>query len=452
MTHLRMLGRGKGTTSRRQLLRALGVSAAAAPFIPALDGWAAPAPIKRLLTVFSPHGIIPENYWPSGSETAFTFAPGSILEPMKPHQADMIIFKGLVRATSGPGDHERCAGNLWTGTTLAPGSQDASGPSIDQIVAKALNPPTDFQSVQFGAQTSWWGEGDVLSRAGSPNTSLIYADARARIYPELDPEKQFARLFAGGTAPSAMADSGAIARTRAEGKSIIDYVAGEIAELQPRLAVEDRAKIDAHLALTRDLERRLQMPAKSCGAVEMPAGGIDLGKNDNLPAIITVMNKLLVAALACDRTRVASMQYSRSFSLHKHTWVGAKDAHHTLSHNTGMKPILTTIQRWYMTQVSDLLTQMKAVSEAGGTLLDNTLVVYGSELCTPWDHNAAPPPNLFIGKAGGALKGTGRYLDFTGKNDHNQFLVTIAQAMGVTSVTKVGNVGGTGPLPGVLTG
>src|SRR5256885_15471814 len=106
MTHLRMLGRGKGATSRRQLLRALGVSAAAAPFIPALDGWAAAAPIRRLLTIFSPHGIIPENYWPSGSETAFTIAPGSILEPMIPHQADMIVFKGLVRATPGPGDHE----------------------------------------------------------------------------------------------------------------------------------------------------------------------------------------------------------------------------------------------------------------------------------------------------------------------------------------------------------
>src|SRR5690348_2783544 len=100
MTHLRMLSRGQGATSRRQLLRALGVSAAATPFIPALDGWAAAAPVKRLLTVFSPHGVIPENYWPSGTETAFTFAPGSILEPMKAHQADMIVFKGLVRATS----------------------------------------------------------------------------------------------------------------------------------------------------------------------------------------------------------------------------------------------------------------------------------------------------------------------------------------------------------------
>ena len=450
MRYLRALERGKGTTSRRQLLRALGVTAAAAPFVPALDSWAAGAPIKRLVTVFYPHGVVPENYWPGGTETAFTFAPGSILEPLAAHKADMIVFKNLKRPSRGPGEHERCGGNLWTGTALAAGSQDANGPSVDQIVAKEVGSATDFASVQFGAQTSYWGEGET--KDGSPNTSLIYAAARARIYPELDPEKQFTRLFgSAATMGPAAGNMGDIARTRAEKQSVLDYVKDEIMALQGRVSTDDKRKIDSHLELTRDIERRLQAPAKSCGAVEKPAGGMDLVKNDNLPALIKVMNKLMVAAIACDRTRVASMQWSRSFSNHRPVWLGVKDGHHTLSHNTGMKAQMTTIARWYMQQAADLLADFKSMQEGGKPLLDNLLVVVCSELCTPWNHNAEPTPNLFFGKAGGAVPRPGRYVDFANQHDHNQFLTTICHAMGVTKVTKVGDLGMDGTLPGILT-
>jgi hypothetical protein len=445
----RALSGGKGATSRRQVLKALGVTAAAAPFLPALDSWAAGGPAKRLLTVFYPHGVVPENYWPGGAETNFTFAANSILEPMTPHKADMIVFKNLKRPSKGPGEHERCGGNLWTGTALAPGSQDANGPSVDQIVAKALGTPVDFQSVQFGVQTSYWADNET--KDGSPNTSLIYGGPRARIYPELDPTKQFARLFGSGatTGPAAgnLAD---LARTRAEKQSILDYVKDEIAVVQTRVSADDKRKIDSHLELTRDIERRLQAPARSCGAIETPAGGMDLTKNDNFPAILKVMNKLLVAALACDRTRVASMQYSRSFSMHRPTWVGVKDGHHPLSHNTGMKAQMTTIARWYMQQVSDLLTDLKAVQEGGKPLLDNLLVVVSSELCTPWNHVAEPSPNLFFGKAAGAIPRPGRCVDFANQHDHNQFLTTVCHAMGVTTVNHVGDLGMDGKLPGIL--
>jgi hypothetical protein len=192
------------------------------------------------------------------------------------------------------------------------------------------------------------------------------------------------------------------------------------------------------------------MPAKSCGAVEKPAGGMELVKNDNFPALIKVMNKLLVAALACDRTRVASMQYSRSFSMHRPTWLGIKDGHHTLSHNTGMKAQMTTIARWYMQQTSDLLADFKAMQETGKPMLDNMLVVVASELCTPWNHVAEPSPNLFFGRAAGAIPRPGRYIDFANQHDHNQFLVTVCHAMGMTTVNHVGDLGMDGKLPGVL--
>src|SRR5947207_14491596 len=96
MRLLRTLSLGRRAPSRRQLLKVLGVSAAAAPLIPALDGWAAD-PIRRLLLVFSPHGVIPADYWPTGTETAFSFPAGGILEPLAPHRQDLIILKGVSR-------------------------------------------------------------------------------------------------------------------------------------------------------------------------------------------------------------------------------------------------------------------------------------------------------------------------------------------------------------------
>jgi hypothetical protein len=437
--------------SRRALLRALGISAAAAPFVPALDGWAAPGatPPRRLVLLFSPHGVIPETYWPTGGETDFSFPAGGILEPFAPHKADMILFKGLKRPTRGRGAHEIVMGNLWTGTGLALPTQDANGPSIDQIIVKAQPRETTFESLQFGVHCSFWAEGDITSKAGSVNSSMIYAAAHQRLYPENDPYRMFDRLFAGTAAPlvGGPTDGG---RLRVERKSILDFVKEELADVGGRVGRSDRQKIEAHLEGTRDIERRLQEPARACGAVTRPDGTMNLAANENHPKIIPLMNQLMISALACDRTRVASLQYSRSFSNQRHTWLGSNGGHHDISHNQGARKILTDIQRWYFTHLASLVDGMKKVSEGAGTMLDSSLVVYCAELYTPWNHVAEPSPCFFLGKAGGAIARTGRYIDYAGNHDHNQFLTTIGRAMGLTTLNKVGDLGMPGILPGIL--
>jgi hypothetical protein len=447
---LRTLSLGKRATSRRQLLKALGVSAAAAPFVPALDGWAAGTGPKRLLLVFSPHGVIPETYWPSGGETDFTFPPGGILEPLAPHKADMIHFKGLKRPTSGRGAHEIVMVNLWTGTSMHGSTQDATGPSIDQIIAKAQPRMTSFESLQFGAQTTFWGEGDIASHYASPNSTMIYAGTQQRMYPENDPYKMFDRLFSGPVMAAA-GNAADAERLRAEKQSILDFVKDELADVDQKVGREDRLKIASHLAATREIERHLQEPAKACGGVTRPDGTLDLGANDNHPKIIPIVNKLVVAALTCDRTRIASLQYSRSFSNQKHTWAGAKDGHHSISHMTSAaaKSTLTAIQRFYMTHLASLVTDLKAVQEGGRPLLDNMLLAYCHELYTPWNHVAEPSACFLMGKLGGTIPRTGRLIDYGNNQDHNQFLVTICQAMGL-QINKVGNLGKEGVLPGVL--
>ena len=450
MRLLRALARGRGTTSRRALLKALGVSAAAAPFVPALDGWAAGAAPKRLVLLFSPHGVIPETYWPTGADTNFTFPAGGILEPFTPLKTEMTIFKGLRRNTTGKGEHEIAMANLWTGTSMALPSQDANGPSIDQIVAKAIKPDTTFESLQLGVQCPYWGEGDITSKAGSPNSSMINAGPHQRLYPENDPQKLFDRLFSGGMAAAGAGNMADADRLRSERKSILDFVRDELTDLDGKVGKNDKLKIAAHLEGTRDVERRLQQPATMCGAVTKPDGSIDLGANANHPKLIPLMNQLVVAALACDRTRIASLQYSRSFSMQRHVWLGSNEGHHTLSHNAGAKKMLSDIQRFYFTHLASFVSLLKNTTEGGQSLLDNTLVVYSAELYTSWDHARDPSVSFFVGKAGGAIKPPGRIVDFGGNNDHNQFLTTIGRAMGVTTLNKVGDLGKEGILPGVL--
>jgi hypothetical protein len=430
--------------SRRQLLRVLGVGAATAPLIPALDGWAAPRRPRRLLLLFSAGGMVPELFWPKAADNGFDFTAGSSLEPLEPHKRDLVILNGIPRKLQGVGGaHERAMGGLWTGSRLNPGDQFGGGgwpssPSVDQIIARGLKRETDFASLEVGVQP--FGPG---ARGGTMQ-HMCYAGSNQPIPSEGNPYKLFDRLYGGGQPGSTLTPD----QVRAERRSVIDLVKSEIAEVTGKVGRGDRQKIEAHLESTRSIERRLQSGAKGC-QMHLGTGRIDLDANENFPALVKMQTDLLVAALACDRTRVASLQWSRSFSMVRHTWLGNNEGHHTLSHDPGQKPILTAINRWYTEQLAYLLASMKKVPEGEGTLLDNTLVVYCNELHTGWDHKPGPTPAVLCGRMGGALK-TGRYVEYPKDTPltHNNFLVSLCQVMGLTHIDRIGNLNESrGPIP-----
>jgi hypothetical protein len=451
MNILRIPNLAKRNPTRRQLLKALGVTAGLAPMLPALDGWAATASDrKRLLILFTPDGMVPEKWWPTGSEAAWTLPADGTLEPlMAKHKNDMIVMKGLPHKTQGSGAHEQAMGGLLTGNSLL-GNKRAGGASIDQIIAKALPKVTDFQVLNFGVHSFYGGEGDLTSKRTNVNSYIIYTGPGELVPAEDNPYTLFDRIFAGvGT--GGVGDTMAMDKLRAERRSILDYVKQDITDVEVKVGKQDRGKIAAHLEATREIERRLDSAgAKPVGAIEKPQGGIALDRNANFPMLIPILNKLLVQTLAADRTRVATMQYSRGFSLVKHDWLGAKEQHHFLSHKTAEKPILAAIQKWYMGHINTLLDNLKAIPEGEGSMFDNMLVVYVNELHTGWDHAPGPNPIWWAGKLGGVVPKTGRFLDFAGAYDHNQMLCTMAHAMGVTSVNQVGNMGKGGVIPGLI--
>jgi hypothetical protein len=455
MKLLKTLSLGKGL-SRRQLLKVLGVSAATAPMLPTLDSWAQPGdvPPKRMLLLFTSSGTIPELYYPTGTETAWNFPANGILEPLNKHKADLMILKGLKRGAAGGGGHEGSMGGLWTGNSCK--SSVAQAPSVDQIIASKIAKKTDFQSFPFGVHTFYHAEGDIKSKITGNNPYMIHTGANQKVASECDPKKVYDKLFAGlGT--GGPADTTQMDRVRAERKSVLDILKEDISEVESKVAKEDRLKIGSHLQALREIEQRLDSGgAKMVGAIPMPDGSVDITRNANYPACIGIMNKLVVAALASDRTRIASLQWSRGFSKITHSWVGAKEGHHYISHKTTEKTMLANIQRWYSQRFSELFDLFKGVQEGAGTLFDSTLCVYSNELALGWTHGVDPAATWWAtgakGKFGGTVPRPGRFIDFTGSSfDYNQMLVTMAHAMGATMVDKIGDFGKPGTIPSLLT-
>lgn len=460
--------------SRRQILQTLGLGACAAPLLPLLNatGQELVRP-KRLILFFSPDGTAALNFgtsvdWkPQGTETDFTFH--QIHAPLEPFKAKIVVPWGMTMTAGGAGEqHAFGMAGIWTGATLhapQPGADFdggngnrtgwGSGPSIDQIVAQGFGPAapyqraaddpapeTPYRSVALGVQS---GDPSSLRR-------MTYVGDSEPIHPETIPRAAFDRLFAGvsaapGTQPAA--DDVAAARAAAEQGAIVDLLKDDLAGLRTRVGSAEYAKIDAHLEGLLALERRLSSPPLfASAACAPPAQPAETSGRGDFQQQITEMTDILVQSLACDVTRVATLQLSSGFSNITHSWLGHTKGHHGFSHDGADRQTeLQAIDNWYSTQFLYLLQQLDAVDEGNGTtLLDNSLVVWGRELGTT-AHNMNRVPLIVAGGASGALV-TGRSLDFDGEQ-HAKFLVSIGQLMGL-GITSIGDLApNSGPLVGL---
>jgi Protein of unknown function (DUF1552) len=441
--------------SRRHLLKRLGIAAAASPLVPLFHSELASgqqaAPPKRLILFFTPHGTVWNQWAPTGTESAFTLSP--ILSPLERHKSHLTVLAGVGIPDKGVGaPHTKGPSLLWTGSTLADDGTfnrtDCSGgctfgwntsASIDQLVVNALKPTTVYKSLQFG----------VRCGGNNPASRMIYTAAQQPLAPETDPWAAFGRLFSTPTAPTALA------KLQAERKSSLDVVAAELGAIRTRLAVADRAKLDAHLASVSALERRLLATQPAACVPPLLGAKLNAGDMVNTPTVVDRQFDLMTAALACDLTRVASFQYSIGDNDGTtYSWLGHTVAHHGMTHapdsDTATWASVAQIYNWYATKFGELLDRLAAVKEGGGTMLDNTLVVWGSELGKGNSHSFAQVPFVLAGGAGGALR-PGRFLQYPAGTQHNRLLVAIAQAMGVTGVDKIGSTdAGSGPLQGLL--
>lgn len=458
--------------SRRRLLQTLGLGAACGPLLPILNasGLEATRP-KRLILLYTPDGCPALNYgsttsWqPQGTETNFTF--GDIHEPLEPFKSKIVVPWGMTLTAGGAGEaHAYGMAGLWTGSTLNEPSAGAdfdggngnrtgwgSGTSVDQLVAAAYGPESPYQRAVDDAMPETRFRSVALGVQCQNPTSLnrmTYSAPNQPIHPEMNPRNAFDRLLAGVMPAGGGGSTPDPARVKrnAERRLLVDTLKQDLEQVRGKVGTADALKIDAHLEGLLALERQIgpddpaDVPVVACEPGTQPAA------NASFPDQIRQMMDITVASLACDVTRVVSLQISYAFSHVLHTWLGHTSDHHQMSHDgQDRRTQLTQIDVWYAEQVAYLLGKLDAVDEGSGTLLDNTLIAWGRELGST-AHRMDNTPFLLLGGAGGGLRG-GRYLNVSGQQ-HAKALVSICQLMGM-DVNSVGNRSmNSGSLPGLV--
>ncbi|WP_437302353.1 DUF1552 domain-containing protein [Sorangium sp. So ce388] len=428
--------------SRRAVLRGAGAIAIALPWLeimgPERTARAAPAPAKRFLAVYTPGGTLIDRWRPTGTETSFTLGP--ILSPLAPVQDRLLVVDGL-DMDSARGEQHQAGILAWlTGTPqqLVPGGY-ASGPSVDQVIASRISAGIKAKaSIQLAVR---WGTGKSHGLMTPMNTANFEDTASySPIPPRLDPVEIFTELF-GTLDPSAGDDA---ARRLARKKSILDFLDGRYSALAARLGAADRRKIDQHLTKIREIEQRLSTTPAACRAPTMvdtsdynPYAGLnaddpgaikDIVTDAAIPKVGKLMTDMLVMALACDITAVGTLQWSDTEAKYTLPWLNLPENHHFYQEMGGFKPAeCELIYTWYSEQHLYLLQEMEKVDMGGHSLLDESVVFFGSEISDPPSHMKKNMPFLLAG-GGGGLR-AGRWLRYPNR-PHNDLLVSILNLFG----------------------
>jgi hypothetical protein len=279
------------------------------------------------------------------------------------------------------------------------------------------------------------------------------------IPPRLDPVQIWNDLFNAG---GGSADPDAAARLERK-KSVLDFLDKRYAALAQRLGADDRAKLEQHLTKIRDIERALEDTAAPTARCKPPTlvdtsdynpltglnstddGSVkDTSTDAAIPIVGKLMMDMLVMALACDMTAVGTFQWSDTEAKHTFPWLGLKEHHHFYQHDGGFKPVeCEKIYTWYSQMHLYLLQAMDAVDMGGHSLLDESIVLFGSELQEPPSHKKTNLPLLLAG--GGAGLRAGRWLKYD-HLPHNNLLVSLLNMFGDTRTTLGKPEHCTGPL------
>ena len=310
--------------SRRRFLSTLGLGASLLPFFPQLDAHAdSGPPPRRLLLFFSANGTIRESWLPTMSESELVLSP--ILAPLERHKSRLLVVDGLNQSVvMEKGEHTGHSAGMNTALTGCkakmidsgdPNRTMATGISIDQYLGPLIGAETKLKTLELGVQVPLFT---------SDNAALSYAGPLRPILPENSPYVSFDRLFRGFAAKNPAEEAAAAARL-VDRKSVLDAVARDLAKTKSLLSPADRIKMEAHLGSIAAIEHSLTTgvgagAANVCGAPEQ-GPKLDLWTNDNIPAQSRQQIDLMVMALACDLTRVGTIQYGRAGAQYRFNWL-----------------------------------------------------------------------------------------------------------------------------------
>ena len=400
--------------SRRTILRGLGTAVS----LPLLDAMlpvgrlAAAAPQAPLRTMFFmvPNGAHMPAWTPSTEGAGYTLS--QTMEPLAKHREYISVFSGLTldgaRAhEDGAGDHARSGASFLTGAhpKKTDGADIKNSVSVDQVAAQAIGSKTRFASLEMGLDGSAQAGSCDSGYSCAYSSNLAWRNETSPLAKEIDPSAIFDRLFGNG-------DNVSEGKNRAERierrKSVLDFVLDDATGLQKKLGVADKRKLDEYLYAVREVENRLVKSDKlRVGEDGIPNFPRPAGVPRDWSEHCKLMLDMVALAIRSDSTRVLSFMYGNEGSTRGYPEIGAPESHHDLSHHGKSEEKQAKVQKinlFHMQHFAYLLDHFASVEEAGGKLLDNCMIIYGSGISDGDRHNHDDLPIIMAGKADGKIK------------------------------------------------
>lgn len=410
--------------SRRTALKGLG-TVVALPWLESLARAAAPvagasgAP-RRLAFLYVPNGINMPDWTPAAAGKLGALP--DILKPLEPYKSYVNVLSGLeldkAKANGdGPGDHARAMAAFLTGRQprKTHGADIRAGVSADQHVANAIGDRTRFPSLELGIEKGLNAGNCDSGYSCAYSANLSWRGEATPNAKETDPKQVFDRLF-GGNDPKELSE--ARAKRDLYNRSVLDFVMEDARGLGKTLGQGDQRKLDEYLTAVREVEQRIEQARRDAAnhkPVPKPNMAEPAGVPKEVKDHVRLMADLMVLAFQTDLTRVTTFPLANDGSNRPYPFIGVSEGHHDLSHH-GSDPTklekIKKINTFHTDQLAYLVGRMAAVKEANGsTLLDNTMLVYGSGIGDGNRHNHDDLPILLIGKGGGTIEG-GRHLKY----------------------------------------
>ena len=438
---------------RRTFLRGLGTTLAL-PFLesmlPARGGRAYAQSITptRFVGAFVPHGAAPGHWIPESGAPGFKFP--LVYEPLQPFRKHVVLTSGLwsQSAENPPGvtgaDHFVAAAYL---SAVKPkkttGADIEAGTTIDQLIARQIGTDTLLPSLQLGLEDPGANSTNCGEGYSCVYTNTISWQSPTRPLPmEINPQVVFERMFGDGSSPELRA------ARRERQASILDSVTGSLGELMPQVSHVDRVRLEQYMEDVREIERRLAIAAKA--SAQVPSVAVPYGVPESFHEHIQIRFDLLSLAFQADITRVATVLYARDLTNRVYPESGAAISFHGGSHHAedpGRIAQYAQVNRYHVQMLAYLVKKLAEIEEGSGSLLDHSLILYGSNMGNSNQHLHYDVPHILVGGASGKVKGD-RYLPFASKTvPTGNLLLSILDVFGVRQ-DKIGD--STGRLAGLV--
>ena len=399
---------------------------------PAMAATTTKAPI-RMGFVYVPNGMDVRN-WNLDYEGKLGEL-SRIMKPLEPFKEDILVLGNLTHNNGralldGPGDHGRCCGSYLTGMQPRKTMVDIkAGISCDQIVANQIGNKTRFPSLELGLEDARQA-GDCDSGYSCAYTNnLAWRSETQPLPPVLDPRALFERLFGNGIALSPEAR----ARQSKYRRSILDFVTSDTKKLEINLGPTDKRKLEEYLSSIREIERQLEKAEKDNAQID-PKMPKPYGVPADFAEHFKLMTDMLTVALQADLTRVFTFLVTREGTSRAYRELGIPDGHHPLTHHQNKPELMekvSQINTYHVKQFAGWIEKLKSIQEGDGTLLDNSMIVYGAGLTDGNKHNHEDLPTLLAGHGGNNYIKTGRRINYRKETPMSNLFLSMMDRMDV---------------------